>query len=87
VFEVVTRCPLVATTTRALNRWWGLSGSSDTGSEEAAPTRRSNGPTGVIHIVREKHLDDPAGPYHFVVSFGGHKDPVGAIVLGQALGA
>ena len=78
---------LIDANRRALNPWWGLSGSSDTGPEEAASTRRSNGPSGVIHIVREKHLDDPTGPYHFVVSFGGHKDPVGAIVLGQALGA
>ncbi len=53
---------------------------------DAVPTQRSGGPSGVLHIVREVRPADPYHSYDFVVSFGGYKDPVGAIVVGKAVG-
>lgn len=76
---------LIAASRRVLNPWWALSGGSETGSEDVAPTRH-DGTHGAIHIVREKSLDDPHRSYDFVVSFGGEKEPVGTILLGKALG-
>src|SRR6266542_6696598 len=71
-----SRC-LLARSHRLLNRAWWIAGASDGDGDD------NHGAKGVIHIECRKHAGEPS---EYLVSFGGHKDGVGAFYLGRASG-
>ncbi len=71
-----SRC-LLARSHRLLNRAWWIAGASDVDGDD------NHGAKGVIHIECRKHAGEPS---EYLVSFGGHKDGVGAFYLGKASG-
>ncbi len=88
VSEAIKRCrsgqreldasrDLLAHSRRLLNRAWWISGGADV---DGNGNRETNG---VIHIECRKHAGEPS---EYLVSFGGHKDGVGAFYLGKASG-
>jgi len=71
-----SRC-LLARSHRLLNRAWWIAGASDVDGDD------NHGAKGAIHIECRKHAGEPS---EYLVSFGGHKDGVGAFYLGKASG-
>src|SRR6266571_3645559 len=68
---------LFAQSRRLLDRAWWIAGASDVDGDD------NHGAKGVIHIECRKHAGEPS---EYLVSFGGHKDGVGAFYLGKASG-
>ena len=52
----------------------------------ASTPRQPVGPPGVIRIVRQNRQGDRIRPFDYLISFGGIKDPGGAVDLGKACG-
>jgi len=52
----------------------------------ATTPQRPAGTTGVVGIVRQGRQGDHVRSFNYLISFGGSKDPGGALYLGKAFG-